>query len=68
MTKQIFVKKEEATTFGKPPEERTTEELLNYGVINIDKPSGPSSHQTSDFVKKILGVNKAGHSGTLEAS
>jgi H/ACA ribonucleoprotein complex subunit 4 len=64
--KQIFVKKEEEGIFGKSPEERTTEELINYGIVNLDKPRGPTSHQTSDFVKKILSISKAGHSGTLD--
>lgn len=44
----------------------TTEELLSGGIINIDKPKGPSSHQTSDYTKKLLRSNKAGHSGTLD--
>jgi H/ACA ribonucleoprotein complex subunit 4 len=51
---------------GKRPEERTVEELLNLGFINVDKPSGPTSHQVSAWVKKILGVEKAGHGGTLD--
>ena len=42
------------------------EELINYGIVNIDKPSGPTSHQVADFVQKILGIKKAGHSGTLD--
>ena len=66
MSKQVFIKKEAETTFGKPVAERTTEELLQYGVINIDKPKGPTSHQVSDYVKKIVNINKAGHSGTLD--
>ncbi|MBU0470684.1 MAG: RNA-guided pseudouridylation complex pseudouridine synthase subunit Cbf5 [Nanoarchaeota archaeon] len=64
--KQIFVKKEAMGEFGKYPQERTAEELINYGIVNIDKPKGPTSHQTSDYVKKILNINKAGHSGTLD--
>ncbi len=51
---------------GSKPEERTTKEIIEYGVVNIDKPSGPSSHQVSDYVQKILNINKAGHSGTLD--
>ena len=66
MKRQLFTKQEEKGLFGQQPKERTTEELLKYGIVNIDKPKGPSSHQTSDFVKKILNVNKAGHSGTLD--
>ena len=36
-------------------------------LVNIDKNKGPTSHQIADYVKKILKINKAGHSGTLEA-
>ena len=64
--KQIFVKKEDLGKYGKAVQEKTTEELLKYGIVNIDKPKGPTSHQTSDYVKKILKINKAGHSGTLD--
>ena len=64
--KQVFVKVKSEGEFGKSPEERTTEELLTYGIVNIDKLKGPTSHQISDFVKKILHLKKAGHSGTLD--
>ena len=66
MKKQLFIKKEETPQFGIDPNKRPIKELLKYAIVNIDKPKGPSSHQTSDFVKKILKVNKAGHSGTLD--
>lgn len=62
----ILVKKEAQPTFGVNPEDRPVEQLINYGIVNIDKPSGPTSHQVSDYVKRILGLSKAGHSGTLE--
>jgi H/ACA ribonucleoprotein complex subunit 4 len=42
------------------------EALLECCFINIDKPPGPTSHQVSEMVKKVLGVPKAGHSGTLD--
>ncbi len=45
---------------------KTTEELLEFGIINIDKPSGPTSFDTSDFVKKTLGLRKTSHFGTLD--
>lgn len=64
--RKILIKKESTGNYGCKPEERKTEELINYGVVNIDKPKGPTSHQVSDFVKKILGLSKAGHSGTLD--
>ena len=52
--------------YGCKPDERPTEMLFHYGIVNINKPQGPSSHQISDYVKKILNVEKAGHSGTLD--
>ena len=61
----ILVKKEAECEFGKRPEERSVEELLDFGIINLNKPQGPTSHQISDYVKKILKVKRAGHSGTL---
>jgi len=36
------------------------------GLIVLDKPSGPTSHQSSAYLKEILGIKKAGHSGTLD--
>lgn len=51
---------------GKKPEERSIEEKLQFGIINIDKFSGPTSHEVSSFVKKILNIEKCGHSGTLD--
>ena len=41
-------------------------DLLVGGIVIIDKPAGPTSHQISDQVKKILNLPKAGHSGTLD--
>ncbi|MCK4614836.1 MAG: RNA-guided pseudouridylation complex pseudouridine synthase subunit Cbf5 [Thermoplasmata archaeon] len=48
------------------PKRRTTEELLNNGIINLNKPSGPTSHQVVSWIKDILSIKKAGHSGTLD--
>ncbi len=52
--------------WGKIPSNRTIAELLNYGIINLDKPPNPTSHEVVSYVKKILGIPKAGHSGTLD--
>ena len=41
-------------------------EHLKYGIINLDKPSNPSSHEVVAWIKKILRVDKTGHSGTLD--
>ena len=48
------------------PEKRPLSEHMNYGVINLDKPSNPSSHEIVAWVKKLLKVEKTGHSGTLD--
>ncbi|MBI2564671.1 RNA-guided pseudouridylation complex pseudouridine synthase subunit Cbf5 [Candidatus Woesearchaeota archaeon] len=48
------------------PENFSVETLLNYGVINLNKYKGPTSHQVSDIVKKVLNVQKAGHGGSLD--
>lgn len=59
----------DATTnphYGKKPEQRDVKELLTNGMINLDKPSGPSSHQVDSWVKEILEVEKTGHAGTLD--
>jgi len=47
-------------------EGKSTEELLEFSIINIDKPSGPTSFDTSDFVHKKLGARKTSHFGTLD--
>merc|ERR1712137_417634 len=51
---------------GNTPTKRKLEEYLKYGVINLDKPANPSSHEIVAWVKKILDVEKTGHSGTLD--
>jgi H/ACA ribonucleoprotein complex subunit 4 len=68
MKRTVLIRQESKTSdkFGKKPEDRTVEELLGSGIINIDKPAGPTSHQVSAYVKQILGIGKAGHSGTLD--
>ena len=65
--RRIIVRKKSTTDaiLGKKPEERSVEELIQYGIINLNKNQGPTSHQQVDYVKKIFGIKKAGHSGTL---
>lgn len=63
-----LVKAKTLTTskFGVTPKERSLNVLLNSGMILLDKPSGPTSHQVSAWAKNILGIEKAGHGGTLD--
>ncbi|MFQ3274892.1 MAG: H/ACA ribonucleoprotein complex subunit 4 [Candidatus Nanohaloarchaea archaeon] len=61
--------KEEAETdpeFGSIPEERNIEELMDKGILLVDKPFGPQSNQVSTWIKKELDLKKAGHFGTLD--
>lgn len=37
-----------------------------FGLLNIDKPSGVTSHDVVDVVRKGTGVSKVGHAGTLD--
>lgn len=61
-----------------PPEERSAAELLSFGVINLDKPPGPSAHQVAGWVRDLTAeavtaldpeaapVDRAAHAGTLD--
>jgi H/ACA ribonucleoprotein complex subunit 4 len=46
--------------------EKPIKELLNFSLINIDKPTGPTSFQVSQFVKNTLNLKKTSHMGTLD--
>lgn len=52
--------------YGHYPDKRPISALLDYGLILIDKPDGPTSHEVVAWVKRILKIDKAGHSGTLD--
>src|SRR6056297_1662780 len=55
-----------------PPEERSPAELLDFGVVNLDKPPGPSAHQVAGWVRDLAreamaSVERAeGHAGPVE--
>ncbi len=60
-------------TLRPPPDDRTPAELLEFGVVNLDKPPGPSAHQVSAWVRDMVAdrvgedvVDKAAHAGTLD--
>ena len=52
--------------YGCKPEDREITDYINNGVINLDKPSGPTSHEVDSWVKRILKLDKTGHGGTLD--
>jgi len=50
-------------------QQKPLSELLEFSILNIDKPSGPTSFDISDFVRKKLEklkVRKTSHFGTLD--
>jgi len=62
----VVVGEESEGEYGKEPEDRSIKELLEYSLIPVDKPAGQTSHQVTAWVKRLLGVDRAGHSGTLD--
>ena len=51
---------------GCSPLRRDLPTYVSSGVINLDKPSNPSSHEVVAWLRRILRVEKTGHSGTLD--
>ena len=37
-----------------------------FGILNIFKPSGMTSHDAVNYIRKITGVKQIGHTGTLD--
>lgn len=66
--RETIIKSEYPTDekYGKKPVDRPIMEYIHKGVVNLDKPAGPTSHEVTSWVKKILELEKAGHSGTLD--
>lgn len=64
----IILSKDEKTNpaFGKSPAERSMKDYLEYGFVCLDKPQGPTSHEVVAWVRKMLSLDRAGHSGTLD--
>ncbi len=54
--------------YGCQPDNRPLNLRIRYGIINLDKPPGPSSHEVVAWVKRLMKLSHAGHGGTLEIS
>jgi len=52
--------------YGHKPSERPAEDYIRYGVINMDKTAGPTSHEVAAWIKKIMHLTHIGHGGTLD--
>lgn len=66
--REVLIKASDFTDpeYGTDPESRPMEEHLKLGVINLDKPPGPTSHEIVSWIKRIMHIRKAGHGGTLD--
>lgn len=51
---------------GCSPLKRELKDYVSSGFINLDKPANPSSHEVVAWIRRILRVEKTGHSGTLD--
>ena len=59
-----------------PPAERDPASLLQFGVVNLDKPPGPSAHQVAGWVRDMVDdrlsaagheeIGRVAHGGTLD--
>src|SRR5258708_7046811 len=45
--------------------EKPIKDLLQFSIINIDKPTGPTSFTISNYIAKTLSMNKTSHFVTL---
>jgi len=45
---------------------RTIPELISRSVINVNKPSGPTSREVVQEIKDIFKLKRCGHAGTLD--
>jgi H/ACA ribonucleoprotein complex subunit 4 len=64
----VRVKVDEGTDprYGTEPYRRSIRDYVNFGFIILDKPRGPTSSEVVSWVKKLLNIGRAGHSGTLD--
>ena len=62
----VKAKRPISSGIGRRPEDRSVDELLRDGVVVIDKPAGPTSHQVTSWVADMFGAGKAAHGGTLD--
>jgi len=65
-TIQIRAEEEADPNLGSLPGERPIGDHIRYGLIVVDKPPGPTSHEVVAWIKKIMELDRAGHGGTLD--
>jgi len=63
---QFLIKSDEISRFGEYPGSRPVDRLMRNGIVILDKWPGPTSRDVSSQVRKLLGIKKAAHAGTLD--
>lgn len=68
VARELVAKVDDVTDpkYGCRPEDRPQMLQIKYGIINVDKPPGPSSHEVVAWIKRMMRLSHAGHGGTLE--
>ncbi len=66
--RDLYTKNEDTTDakYGHKPMERPADQYIRFGVINLDKPAGPTSHEVAAWTKRLLKLSVIGHGGTLD--
>jgi len=70
VSRELVAKVDDTTDpkYGCRPEDRPISLHIKYGMMPIDKPAGPSSHEVVAWIKRMMKLEHAGHGGTLEIS
>lgn len=68
VSRPVVIKADEEIdpNLGCSPDKRPLQQHIKFGVVNLDKPPGPTSHEVVAWIKRILVLDKAGHGGTLD--
>lgn len=66
MAAEFLARSHDVSGRGEYPGARPVEKLIKNGLLVLDKWAGPTSHDVSAQVKKIFGISKAAHAGTID--
>lgn len=66
-TRKLVVREESEPSweYGHNPRSRPVDLLMNLATVVLDKQHGPTSHDVVATFKRLVKVNRAGHTGTL---
>jgi len=67
-TRKLIVREESEPSweYGHNPRSRPVDLLMNLATVVLDKQKGPTSHDAVATFKRLVKVDRAGHTGTLE--